>query len=202
MPQFPPTSLWRAWVPGPVSSGIVQAGQAEMWTRSLVQRADRLFLRHRRLGREDDAWGVCLPEPQRPPRNGSVALWALMLPSSQASDSISHSHSREGLQPSSPGPDRASVSFSGSPGPSTVLTWCFPRPSPNIFVPWLRLPCCCSFCYCCLVVKSCPSLKLHGLQPARLLCPCSPRQKCWSGLPCPSHCSFANQKGLIVAVRL
>ena len=40
---------------------------------------------------------------------------------------------------------------------------------------------------CCLVTKSHPSLlRLHGLQPTRLLCPWGfPRQEYWSGLPCP-----------------
>ena len=46
MPQFPPTSLWRAWVLGPLSSDVVQDGQAEMWIHSLVHRVDRLCLRH------------------------------------------------------------------------------------------------------------------------------------------------------------
>ena len=39
----------------------------------------------------------------------------------------------------------------------------------------------------CLVGKSCPTrCDPHGLQPARLLCPCGfSRQEHWSGLPCP-----------------
>ena len=38
----------------------------------------------------------------------------------------------------------------------------------------------------CLVAQPCPTLQLHGLQPARLLCPWGfSRQKYWSGLPSP-----------------
>ena len=36
----------------------------------------------------------------------------------------------------------------------------------------------------CLVVQSCPTLRHHGLQPTRLLCPWGfSRQEYWSGLP-------------------
>ena len=42
--------------------------------------------------------------------------------------------------------------------------------------------CCC----CCLVTQSCLTLRPHGLQPTRLLCPWGfSRQEHWSGLPCP-----------------
>ena len=38
----------------------------------------------------------------------------------------------------------------------------------------------------CLVSQSCPTLRPHGLQPARLLCPWGfSRQEYWSGLPGP-----------------
>ena len=44
---------------------------------------------------------------------------------------------------------------------------------------------------CCAVLSrsvTSDSLQLHGLQPARLLCPCEfSRQEYWSGLPCPPH---------------
>ena len=40
--------------------------------------------------------------------------------------------------------------------------------------------------FLCLVAQSCPTLRPHGLQPIRLLCPWGfSRKKNWSGLPCP-----------------
>ena len=43
----------------------------------------------------------------------------------------------------------------------------------------------------CSVVSN--SLQLHGLQPARLLCPWGlSRQEYWSGLPCPPPGNFPN----------
>ena len=63
-----------------------------------------------------------------------------------------------------------------------------------VFVFWVMLDlfCGCSCCeHCCAVcalsrfVLS-DSLRLHGLQPARLVCPWwFSRQEYWSGLPCP-----------------
>ena len=48
------------------------------------------------------------------------------------------------------------------------------------------------FC-CCLIFKSCPTLRPHGLQTARLLCPCDfPGKNIWSGLPFPSPEDLSN----------
>ena len=47
----------------------------------------------------------------------------------------------------------------------------------------------------CLVFKSCPTLTPHGLQPARLLCPCDfPGKNIWSGLPFPSPEDLPNPR--------
>ena len=50
---------------------------------------------------------------------------------------------------------------------------------------------------CCAVLSRSvvsDSLQPHGLQPARLLCPCSfSRQKYWSGLPCLPPGNLTNQ---------
>ena len=47
----------------------------------------------------------------------------------------------------------------------------------------------CSFCFCAwypLICASCVTLRPHGLQPTRLLCPWGfSRQEYWRGLPCP-----------------
>ena len=49
----------------------------------------------------------------------------------------------------------------------------------------IPLRCCC--CCCCLITKLCPTLRPHGLQPARLLLFMRfSRQEYWSGLPFPS----------------
>ena len=49
---------------------------------------------------------------------------------------------------------------------------------------------CCSFC--CLVSKFYPTLRPHGLQPARLLCPCDFLGKKMTGLPFPSPGDLLN----------
>ena len=52
-------------------------------------------------------------------------------------------------------------------------------------------------CLCCAVLSRSVvsnSLRPHGLQPARLLCPWGfSRQEYWSGLPCPSPGDLHNQ---------
>ena len=53
-------------------------------------------------------------------------------------------------------------------------------PSPVSLAARNLLPC------ICLVVQSCPTLRPHGLYPARLLCPWGfSKPEYWSGLPCP-----------------
>ena len=97
------------------------------------------------------------------PQMGPLLCEHWLLPSCQASGSISHSHFWEGLQQSSPGPDKASVSLSVSPGPSAFLTWCFPLAFPK----YLRALTQISLLLFLLLLFSCQdmseSLQLHGL---------------------------------------
>ena len=78
-----------------------------------------------------------------------------------------------------------------SPSPGQINCHIPHAPTTSCIVFYYNLQHCITHRYCCSVPKSCPTLRSHGLQHARLLCPSLFPRVCSNSCPLSWWCSIA-----------